>query len=158
MPRKSANEIATEVVVAPAPFKHERPDPPNGMPLPQAAIWRDAVSSMRAGWFSRETHALLCRYCSSMAECERLEAELARMDIASPEYDRVSKRRSATATTALAYARSLKITPLSNKCNTANARDAGRSLYARPWQQRGDDGDEPRKRPWEVDAREENDS
>jgi hypothetical protein len=155
MPRKSANEIATEVVVAPVPFKHERPDPPDGMPLPQAAIWRDAVSSMRAGWFSRETHALLCRYCNSMAECERLEGELARMDIASPEYERVSKRRSATATTALAYARSLKITPLSNKCNTANARDPARSLYPRPWE-RGDgsgdgDGDssEQCKRPWE---------
>jgi hypothetical protein len=93
-----------------------------------------------------------------MAECERLEAELARMDIASPEYERLSKRRSATATTALAYARSLKITPLSNKCNTANARDTGRSLYPRPWERRGGggdgdgDGDEQHKKPWEVDG------
>src|SRR5262249_31004201 len=85
--------IATEVVVAPAPFKHERPDPPPEMPELQAAIWRAAVSSMRPAWFSPETHAMLTRYCNGMAECARLEVELSRMDVASPEYDRVSRRR-----------------------------------------------------------------
>ena len=154
MPRRSAKEIATEAAVVPVPFKHERPDPPPEMPELQAVIWRAAVNSMRPAWFSPETHAMLTRYCNGMAECARLEGELARMDVASPEYDRVSRRRNATATSALAYARALRITPQSNKYNTANARDPARSLYPRPWERGGggndaSDGDEPRKRPWE---------
>jgi len=154
MPRKSANEIATEGVAASVgaavPFSHERPEPPEGMTLPAAEIWRSVVSAMRPCWFSRETHEQLARYCYAMVECARLERELARTNVCDEDYDRISKHRNAAATSALAYARALRITPHSNKYNLVNGRDPARSLYPRPWE-RGDDGDEPRKKPWEVD-------
>jgi phage terminase small subunit len=76
MPRKSANEIELATIAPAVPWTHERPDPPQGMPEAAAAVWRDAVASMKARHFSKETHALLARYCHAMAECERLETSL----------------------------------------------------------------------------------
>src|SRR5215831_11226310 len=155
MPRKSANQVAIDGVVekvgAVVPWNHERPDPPADMPEAQGAIWRAAVSAMRPGWFSRETHEQLARYCYAMVECARLEAEVARVEVGSRDYERMSKRRNAAAASALSYARALRITPHSNKYNLVNGRDSARSLYPRPWE-RGDDGDEPRKKPWEEDG------
>jgi hypothetical protein len=161
MPRKSANQVAIEGVAervgAAVPWSHERPDPPADMPEGQAAIWRAVVSAMRPGWFSRETHEQLARYCHAMVECARLEVELARVGVESEDYDQLSKRRNATAASALSYARALRITPHSNKYNLKTGRDPARSLSPRPWE-RGDGGDEPLRRPWEVDGREVNDS
>src|SRR5262245_51203047 len=117
MPRKSANEIE----LAPAvPWTHERPDPPPDMPEAPAAIWREAVSSMKARHFSKETHQLLARYCHAMAECARLEGELARVGVGLPSYDRLSQRLNSTASTALAFARALRLTPKSNLESRAN--------------------------------------
>src|SRR5262249_21240493 len=116
MPRKSANEVAIEsVAVGVVSFNHDRPDPPAGMPEVEAAIWRAVVSAMRPGWFSRETHEQLARYCYAMVEAARLEAEIVRVGVGSPDYDQLSKRRNATAASALSYARALRITPHSNK-------------------------------------------
>src|SRR5262249_46772053 len=94
--------------------KHERPDAPADMPEAAAAVWRDAVSSMKKMHFSRETHALLTRYCNAMATCSRLEAELARTDVKEPNYGRFLKELNTTSTTALSYARALRLTPKSN--------------------------------------------
>ena len=147
MPRKSANEVAIEsVAVGVVSFNHDRPDPPADMPEAQAAIWRAVVSAMRPGWFSRETHDQLARYCHAMVECARLEAELVRIGVESEDYGRMSKRRNATAASALSYARALRITPHSNRENKLDGRDAGRSLHPRPWEL--DDASVPR-RPWE---------
>jgi len=150
VPRRSANEVAMQGVVAAAPREHERPDPPEGMSAPAAAIWRAVVSAMRPRWFSRETHEQLERYCSAMVECRRLERELARADVGSSDYDRISKQLSVIAARALSYARALRITPHSNRENKLDGRDAARSLYPRPWE-RGGGGDEPRNKPWEED-------
>ena len=66
MPRKSAAELEMEGIIATMPGeKHERPDPPEDMPEAAAAVWRDAVASMKKMHFSRETHALLTRYCNA---------------------------------------------------------------------------------------------
>jgi hypothetical protein len=127
-------------VGAGVPWKHERPDPPADMPEAQAAIWRAVVGAMRPRWFSRETHEQLARYCAAMVECARLEAELARTDVGLPSHDHISKRRNATAASALSYARALRITPHSNKENKINGRDPARSLYRRPWELDDDDG------------------
>ena len=148
MPRKSANQVAIEsVAVGVVSFNHDRPDPPADMSEAQAAIWRAVVSAMRPGWFSRETHDQLARYCHAMVECARLEAELVRIGVESEDYGRMSKRRNATAASALSYARALRITPHSNKYNLVKGRDPGRSLYRRPWEGDGD-ANELRK-PWE---------
>jgi hypothetical protein len=47
MPRKSANEIELATIAPAVPWTHERPDPPQGMPEAAAAVWRDAVASMK---------------------------------------------------------------------------------------------------------------
>src|SRR5215831_15906309 len=123
------------------------------MPEVQAAIWRAVVSAMRPGWFSRETHEQLARYCYAMVEAARLEAEIVRAGVGSPDYDQLSKRRNATAASALSYARALRITPHSNKYNLKSAHDPGRSLYPKPWERGDDDNDDggERRRPWEAD-------
>ena len=150
MPRKSANEVAIEsVAVGVVSFNHDRPDPPADTPEVQAAIWRAVVSAMRPGWFSRETHDQLARYCHAMVECARLEAELVRIGVESEDYGRMSKRRNATAASALSYARALRITPHSNKYNLVKGRDPGRSLYRRPWEGDGDGDANELRKPWE---------
>jgi phage terminase small subunit len=150
MPRKSANEIDHLANSPAVPWTHERPDPPQGMPEAAAAVWRDAVSSMKARHFSKETHALLARYCHAMAECERLETELDRIGVGLPSYDRLSQRLNSTASTALAYARALRLTPKSNLESRASSRDPHRTLYPKPWEWTNDGDDEHRrKKLWE---------
>ena len=149
MPRKSANEIELATIAPAVPWTHERPDPPQGMPEAAAAVWRDAVSSMKARHFSKETHALLARYCHAMAECERLETELDRIGVGLPSYDRLSQRLNSTASTALAFARALRLTPKSNLESRADGRDPHRTIGPKPWDFPYED-DTPRKpRLWE---------
>ena len=133
VPRKSANEIDHLANSPAVPWTHERPDPPQGMPEAAAAVWRDAVASMKARHFSKETHALLARYCHAMAECERLETELDRIGVGLPSYDRLSQRLNSTASTALAYARALRLTPKSNLESRAGGRDPHRTIGPKPW-------------------------
>jgi phage terminase small subunit len=149
VPRKSANEIDHLANSPAVPWTHERPNPPQGMPEAAAAVWRDAVSSMKARHFSKETHALLARYCHAMAECERLETELDRIGVGLPSYDRLSQRLNSTASTALAYARALRLTPKSNLESRASGRDPHRTIGPKPWDFPYED-DTPRKpRLWE---------
>jgi len=148
MPRKSANTIAMEGVARDlgVPWKHERPDPPAGIPPAVAAIWKDAVASMKRMHFGRETFALLARYCFAMAECERLEFELAKTGVGLPAYDRLSQRLNSTSATALAYARALRLTPKSNLESRADGRDPHRTMGPKPWE---DDAPQHKKL-WEM--------
>src|SRR5262249_40348370 len=92
-----------------------------------------AVASMKARHFSKETHALLARYCHAMAECERLETELNRIGVGLPSYDRLSQRLNSTASTALAFARALRLTPKSNLESRASGRHPHRTIGPKPW-------------------------
>jgi len=96
VPRRSA----AAVDFMPLTAEHDRPPPPEGMPEPQAAIWRKTVASMRATWFTPECHDLLSRYCGAMAEAARLEAELPCVKVGDPlrgrllsQYDLISTNR-----------------------------------------------------------------
>jgi hypothetical protein len=166
MPRKSRAELEQEGVIADVtggrdPLGHERPAPPKGMPKAQSDIWDAVVRSMRPRWFSPETHEQLSRYCYAMAECARLELELACLQISAPEYERISKLLAASAARALSYARALRITPVSNRenKNILDARDGARSLYPKPWDlgraprklwERDPDDDSAPKKPWDL--------
>jgi hypothetical protein len=110
-----------------------------------AAIWRDVVSSMKARHFTRETLALLRRYAHAMGECERLEAEIDRIGVSLPAYDRLSQRLNGTMTAALSYARALRLTPKSNLETRSVARDPARLMGPRPWE---DDDDPPKRKMW----------
>ena len=149
MPRKSANQIAMEDVSAFIPGgKDQRPDPPPDMSTSAAAVWRDVVASMKARHFTKETHALLARYCHAMAECGRLEAELASVGVGLPSYDRLSQRLNGTMTVALSYARALRLTPKSNLESRADGRDPHRTMGSKPWEWDGTDS--PRRKLWET--------
>lgn len=128
MPRRAAADIATLPSA-----EYERPSPPPDMAEAHAAIWRGAVASMRATWFTPETHDLLSRYCGAMAEAKRLEAEFSKLDVSDPRYERLTTRYEKMATLALSYGRALRLTPKSNKETKADGRDPRRSNYPRPW-------------------------
>jgi len=136
MPRKSAAEIAMEGFVPAVPAAHERPPPPEGMVSAAAGIWCDVVASMRPGWFSRETHEQLARYCNAMVECRRLEVVLAGLGVRAADYERLSKQLNTTAGRALGFAKALRIAPSTNRENMSkiDARDARRSLRPKPWE------------------------
>jgi hypothetical protein len=151
MPRKSAAQLAAEERLAGLPGgKLDRPDPPEGMPEAAAAVWRAAVSSMKPRHFTKETHAMLARYCRAMAICEELEAELLRIGLAHPDYDGFLKRLNSTAAVALAYARGLRLTPKSHVETRGNARDPHRLMGPRPWERDYEPGGMGR-RLWDKD-------
>jgi hypothetical protein len=126
MPRRAAADIPplTEV---------DRPDPPPDLSKGAAAIWRKTVASMKATWFTPETHDLLARYCGAMAESKRLEAELSRLDVNDPRYERLTSRYDKMASLALSYGRALRLTPKSNR-TTSDGRDALRANHEMPWE------------------------
>src|SRR5262245_21925590 len=112
MPRKSIGQREMEALSDFLPGgKAERPPPPAKLSAAAAAVWEDAVSSMKARHFTRETHALLTRYCNASALCARLEVQIDTLTTDAPDYDRLVKLLNATAMTALSYARALRLTP-----------------------------------------------
>jgi len=129
MPRRSA--AAADFM--PLTVEHDRPEPPPDMPDAQAVIWRKTVESMRATWFTPETHDLLRRYCFAMSEAARIESELARIGPGMPSYDRLAVRYSEMSKLALSYGRALRLTPKANKETKADGRDPRRSNYPKPW-------------------------
>jgi phage terminase small subunit len=150
MPRRSSRELEMEGLAAgiAAGMNYGRPEPPAGMSEAAAKIWRDAVSSMKEMHFSRETHALLTRYCNAMVECERLEAELAGIEPKSIRYDPISKRLTATASVALAYARALRLTPKSSlEGKRGQVRDPHRTLRPKLWER---SSASETKKPWDM--------
>jgi hypothetical protein len=144
MPRRSASDIALSPLLVPA---DDRPERPADMGEAAAAIWRGVVGAMRSRWFTGENRDLLVRYCNAMAEASRLEAELARVGVGLPSYDRLSQRYNAMATLALSYARALRLTPRANKESKIDDRDARRSNYPRPWEH--PPPARPQKKPWD---------
>src|SRR5262249_25106219 len=82
VPRRSRAELEMEGIAAGIGnvLSYGRPEPPAGMLEAAAKVWRDSVASMKEMHFSRETHALLTRYCVAMAECEKLETELIKIE------------------------------------------------------------------------------
>jgi hypothetical protein len=150
VPRRSRADLEMEGLAAGIgnALNYGRPEPPAGMLEAPAKVWRDAVSSMKEMHFSRETHALLTRYCVAMAECERLEAELINIDPKSEHYDPISKRLTTTASVALAYARALRLTPKSSlEGKRGQVRDPHRTLGPKLWET---DSREAVKKPWDL--------
>ena len=150
MPRRSRAELEMEGIAAGIGnvLSYGRPEPPPGMLEAAAKVWHDSVASMKEMHFSRETHALLTRYCVAMAECEKLEAELIKIDPKSEHYDPISKRLTTTASVALAYARALRLTPKSSlEGKRGQVRDPHRTLGPKLWETEGREG---AKKPWEL--------
>lgn len=136
MPRRAAADILPVT-------KLDRPPAPEGMPEAAAVIWHKAVRSMKASWFTPESHDLLARYCGAMAEAARLEAEFCKLGVTDPNYERLTSRYDKLAALALSYARALRLTPKSN-VTARDARSAMRSNSVMPWEDRAS-----RARPWE---------
>ena len=116
--------------------------PPAELSDPQAAVWRDAVSSMPGDWLQRGSYPILVEYCRRVCRSRLLEGEISRFDqewvnSAPGGLERLDKLlaaadRESRAVTALA--RSLRLTPQSRLEPRTAARAVGRlSPYPSPW-------------------------
>jgi len=136
MPRKSAAELSMAGVVADIDAgmpDYGRPDPPARMAEPAAAVWRDTVRSMKKNFFTSENQALLTRYCNAMGEASRIETELACTDVKDAKHARLIRQLTPLMTSALAYARALRITPKSN-LERSESRDPNRHTGPKMWE------------------------
>ena len=129
MPRKSAVERDFEPLMP----EGERPPPPDNLSEAQAEVWRRTVDSMKVGWIGGEAHELLRRYVVLMVEADRLENELSATPVTAPDYTRLRQSYLEVAKAALAYARSLRLTPRGN--SPRDGRDPRRGSNGfKPWE------------------------
>ena len=94
---------------------------------------------MKASWFTPESTSW-----PGTAKAARLEAELRKLNVNHPSYERLTACYDKMAALALGYARALRLTPKGNA--PRDARSATRSNSVMPWEDRA-----PRStvRPWE---------
>ena len=78
-----------------------------------------------------------------------IKTELDRIGVGLPSYDRLSQRLNSTASTALAYARALRLTPKSNLESRASGRDPHRTIGPKPWDFPYEDDTSRKPRLWE---------
>jgi hypothetical protein len=123
--RKSANELS----VVPLWAEHERPAPPEGMPEPEAAIWKATVDAMRPRWFGPECFALLQNYCFTVWLTERLAARI--RPEAEPDRDLLQTYDMMTKLMMM-LAGKLRLTPKSNRPGVDDGR--GSPLRRKLWE------------------------
>lgn len=143
--RKSAEAIAAVKVV------RDRPEPPVELSERQAAEWRAVVDRMPAGWFERETHALLAQYRRHVERAEIFANQLQAVDaIPNPPgeqalaaivqrvelYDKLAKMVEREGRAASSLATRLRLTQQSR----VDPKTAGRAANDKP----------AAKKPWEF--------
>jgi len=136
MARKSAAALA---VVSNIPG--QRPEPPVTLSPRAAAEWRAVVSRMPFDWFTRETEAILCAYCSHVCQLELVRERLTDFTVESLRdeerlriYERLSKVADAHGKALVSLGRSMRITQQSRadrkvSATAVNAVGSGR----KPW-------------------------
>jgi hypothetical protein len=78
--RKSRNELElTDTLIVDVTRRMPAPPPPE-LTDAQAAVWRDAVSSMSGNWLPRGAHPILVEYCRHTCRARLLEQEIAHFD------------------------------------------------------------------------------
>jgi hypothetical protein len=126
--RKSAAELAVVPISA-----VQRPEPPAEFDEREAEIWRQTVGGMRADWFGVETHPLLRCYCHEVALVDFLAATLRTTPTGDKAYGKLLGMHSRVTKTMLTLARSLRITPQSNRMSSRDGRDPGGGR-PKPWE------------------------
>lgn len=126
--RKSSAALATPVVL-----EARRPPPPPDLTDDQAAIWRDTVATMAAGWFNRSHTPLLVAYCRHVTRAAEIERILRRTMAAGSEatvgdVDQLLKMAERETRAITACARALRLTHQSQM----HPRTAGRAIDRQP--------------------------
>ena len=110
----------------------QRPEPPGGFTTEEADVWRATVRAMKPNWFGPETHPLLSSYVFCAVICADLQARLRGMTLDHPDSSELRKWHRAETKLLMALARSLRLTPRSNRLgNDGRASDR---FHRKPWE------------------------
>lgn len=92
----------------------ERPEPPSDLTPEQRLEWIYVVNSVRADWFSDETHRMLAQYCKHVVTANHIaqliEQEEGEKEIDLERYDKLLKMQERESRAILALARSMRLT------------------------------------------------
>jgi hypothetical protein len=72
--RKSGAEMSVSPALT--VLETRRPSPPADLTEAEAAIWRDTVGCLPAGWFTKAQHPLLRAYCQHSARSQMFAAQV----------------------------------------------------------------------------------
>jgi hypothetical protein len=153
--RRSAAELSAVMLES----KQVSTNPPSELSDAQAAVWRDAVSSMRGDKLARGAYPILVAYCRHVCRARMLESlisafklEAVKEDLNNlPYLDKLLAMAERETRAATACARALRLTPQS----IMHARTAGRPSREFTGRYVGQDEDEARcalndhKPPWD---------
>ena len=116
--------------------------PPSELTDAQAAVWRDVVSSMRSDWLVRGAFPILIAYCRHVCRARLLEAQIAHFETewagipgGLQRLDKLLGMADRETKTAIACARSLRLTPQAQMHQrTAAVRAIGGEPLRMPWE------------------------
>ena len=143
MPRKSAAALSVVPVLGP-----QRPKPPERLGSQEAQLWRECTESKAADYFDLASQPILEQYCQVVVLARGIAAALAAL----PPQDGATRLKLIEAfdkatKSAIAHARSLRITQQARVSKTASAQHSighAGSLH-KPWEDNG-----LKKKLWEV--------
>lgn len=103
--------------------RREGPSPPEGLSEAEKRLWQRLVESRRPQWFSGALE-LLARYCVTISEAERIEAELRNAAPGSDRHSRVARLHRQAVTLAATLATKLRLVP-STRLDKRTPQDGG---------------------------------
>jgi hypothetical protein len=140
--RKRGRKSTAELSVVAVAVDGYRPKPPLGLQDEEATIWRNIVSSLPGGWFTRSNEPLLTAYCRHVATRDRL-AQLVETSAPCQEpdnlkqWDKLLSMRERESKAALSLARAMRFTQQAQMHPRTAGRaipDSGPKLWDRkPW-------------------------
>jgi len=125
MPRKGPLAL-----VDPLSTVQQRPEPPDSLAEPEAAIWRRLVAGMRPGWANGATEDLIGLYCYYARLVAELQAELRQLK---PNDKRQPRQLRDAARMLVALATKLRLSPSSSRRAPIYAHDPT-AAGPRPWE------------------------
>jgi hypothetical protein len=127
--RKRGRKSAAELSIVAVAVDGYRPEPPGELRDAELQIWRNIVSSVPGGWFTRANEPLLLAYCRHIATSDRL-AKLVEKVVPTPEpdnlkrWDKLLGMRERESKVALSLARAMRLTQQAQ----THPRTAGRAM------------------------------
>ena len=143
--RRSAASQGMENVVKLVDVGQQKPEPPEFLTAEQRQVWRDIVTSMRAGSFYPATFPLLECYCRAVVTARFIEGLLRKCDYKSEpkQYRALLQMQSAQSATLSMLATKLRLLPRANTRKERHETDASGTPWnirrARPWEDEPDD-------------------
>ena len=144
--RKRGRKSAAELSIVAIDVDQYRPEPPPELRGRAAHIWREIVSTLPAGWFTRSNEPLLLAYCRHITTAEHLASMLDKVDRSLEpdglkQLDKLLGMRDRESKVALALARAMRLTQQAQMHPRTAARAMTNSGRQKLWD----------RRPWEED-------